>query len=126
MIGMNVFVGAEDLRVFRKPTRDSWGDGTAIYHHTLEMVGVAARTTTASTNDDFRQRVQSGFTLFLDDDQVASLEGDDEIEMIMPDGSKAYYVLDGYKWGLAWTKNPLSSFDLGNEVNVKFLRAERQ
>lgn len=124
MIGLNSFIGSEDVRVFRKPEADSWGDGNAQYHHTLESVGVAARTTTGSSNQSFRERVASGYTLYLDDEQVGTLRESDEIEIVMPDGSRAYYTLDGYRWGTAWTKNPLSSFDMGNEVNVKFLRAE--
>lgn len=126
MIGLNSFIGSEDVRVFRKPQREAWGDDKSAYHHTLEMVGVSTRTTTESTNDDFRARSQAGLTLYLDDEQVGGLRAGDEFEIKQPDGSVAFYVMEGYRWGLTWNKNPLSSFDMGNEVNIKFVRATEQ
>ena len=124
MIGRNTFTGSQDIPVYRKPEQDSWGDTKHVYHHTLEMVGLAPRTTTAASNDSFRERVASGYTMYLDADQVASIKAGDEFHVPMPDGTIGIYQIDGYKWGLAWDQNPLSSFNAGNEVNLTFLRAE--
>lgn len=121
---MNFLAGGKDIRVFRKPEKDSWGDKKAVFSGiTLENVGVAARTTSTQAGEGFRGRVASGYTFYLDHDEVAQLQVNDEFEIVMPDGTKAYYIMDGFEWGANWD-NPLSFWRPGNEVNLKFLRAE--
>lgn len=123
--GMNPFiVGGKDIRIFRKPTKDSWGDVLPTYSGiTLENVAVAPRTSATEQGEGFRGRVQSGYTLYLDHEQTALVQPNDEFEIVMPDGTKAYYVLDGFEWGANWD-NPLSCWQPGDEVNLKFTRAE--
>ncbi|WNM69939.1 head-to-tail stopper [Rhodococcus phage GuyFagieri] len=119
---MQFLSGGQDLRVFRKPGGgDSWGEKKAVHHHTLENVGVAPRTSDTKDGDGFRGRVVSGYTLYLDHEQVASLHQDDEIEMVFPNGIVAMYALDSFRAGANWA-NPLSFWQPGEEVNLKFLR----
>ena len=114
-------------KVYRMPSArgDSWGEKTGpkkhVYSHTLEGAGQAPRTTGTKDGDGFRGRVASGYTLYLDAEQAASLRPDDEIELYFSSGIVARYALDGFIGGADWT-NPLSGWTPGHEVNLKFLR----
>lgn len=123
---MNPFLsGGKDVRIFRKPKTDSWGDAKAAYSGiTLENIAVAPRTTSTQEGEGFRGRIQSGYTLYVEHDQAAVIEPNDEFEIVMPNGDLAYYILDGSEWGGNWD-NPLSSWRPGDEINLKYLRTER-
>lgn len=122
---MNFLAGGKDVRIFRKPKTDSWGDAKPSYSGiTLENIGVAPRTTSTQEGEGFRGRIQSGYALYVDHDQAALIEPNDEFEIVMPNGDKAYYILDGSEWGANWD-NPLSFWHPGDEVNLKYLRTER-
>lgn len=114
-------------KVFRIPDArgDSWGEKTGAkahaFSHTLEGAGRAPRTTSTKDGDGFRGRVQSGYILYLDGDQVASLRPDDEIELYFSSGIRARYAIDGFTGGADWT-NPLSGWEAGHEINLRFLR----
>ena len=125
MIGLNAWIGGIDVEVWRVNggEKDSWGDTKADEHlFTLENVPFVPRTTTMATNDSFRERIESGYTLYLDAHDIGRLFEDAEFRILMPSGQKAAYALDGSLEGLMWDLNPLSSTNLGNEVNLKFLR----
>ena len=125
MIGMNTHIGhTVDVEVWREE-KSSWSKGTTALHHKIDGVPLAARTTTAASNDSVRERVQSGYTMYLDVDQIALLRAGDQIKITMPTGNKSVYELDGFREGIMWDLNPLSSnMGLGNEVNLKFIAAE--
>ncbi|WNY15144.1 head-to-tail stopper [Rhodococcus phage MacGully] len=114
-------------KVFRIPDArgDSWGEKTGSkkheFSHELVGAGQAPRTTGTKDGDGFRGRVTSGYTLYLDDEQVASLRPDDEIELTFSSGIRARYTLDGFIGGADWT-HPLTGWTPGHEVNLKFLR----
>ena len=121
---MNPFLaGGKDIEVWDKPGQDSWGEKRAAYLFTLHNVAVAPRTTKTSEGEGFRGRIASGYTLYLDHDQVAQIKQDYEFVITMPDGTRAFYDLDGFDWGANWD-NPFSSFTPGVEVNLKFFRAQ--
>lgn len=123
--GMNPFLaGGENIRLFRKPAKDSWGEGKAVWSGiTLENVGVAPRTTKTVEGEGFRGRIASGYTFYLDHEQASQLKANDEFEIVMPDGTKAYYILDGFHWGANWD-NLFSSWQPGDEINGNFVRSE--
>lgn len=124
MIGMNAWVGGVDVEVWSEEGEaDSWGDKKASEKlFTLENVPLVPRTTTVATNDSFRERIESGYTLYLSADDLAKLKENYEFRVTFPSGQRVAFALDGSIEGLMWDMNPLSSFDLGNEVNLKFLR----
>ncbi|AXH49767.1 head closure Hc1 [Gordonia phage Pleakley] len=125
MIGLNAWVGGIDVEVWRVANgeQDSWGDKKPDEKlFTLESIPCVPRTTTMATNDSFRERIESGYTLYLSSEEIAKLREDHEFRMTFPSGQKAAFALDGSLEGLMWDLNPLSSFDAGNEVNLKFLR----
>ncbi|AKJ72364.1 head closure Hc1 [Gordonia phage GTE8] len=123
MIGMNAWIGGIDVEVWNEPTKDSWGNTKPTHHRlTLESVPFVPRTTTMATNDSFRERIESGYALYLSSEQIAQLREADEFRITFPSGQRAAFALDGSLEGLMWDLNPLSSTDLGNEVNLKFLR----
>ncbi len=118
------FVGGADIRIFRK-TKDAWGDTEPQYSGiTLEWVGIAPRTSKTTEGEGFRGRVQSGYTIYPNQDQLELIEETDEFEVIMPDGTKVYYGLDGSLWGGVWN-NPLSSWQPGNEINLTYLHHDK-
>lgn len=121
--GMNFLPGGRDLEVRRKPGLDSWGDQKAVEVFTLYSVGVAPRTSETQTGDGFRTRVQSGYTLFIDDEQAAKLKDGDEIVLDMPTGQRTIWGLDGAVFGGNWA-NPFSDWSGGQEINLKYLRTE--
>lgn len=124
MLGMNAWVGGVDVEVWSEQGEaDSWGDkkpSTKLF--TLESVPLVPRTTTISTNDSFRERIESGYTLYLDAEDLHRLREDYEFRVTFPSGQRVAFALDGSIEGLMWEMNPLSSINLGNEVNLKFLR----
>lgn len=125
MIGLNAWVGAGDVEVWRIAggEKDSWGDKPRDEKlFVLENVPMVPRTTTASTNDSFRERLESGYTLYLSAEDISRLDENYEFRLTFPTGQRAAYGLDGSLEGLMWDMNPLSSFNMGNEVNLKFLR----
>ncbi|AXH50312.1 hypothetical protein SEA_EMIANNA_32 [Gordonia phage Emianna] len=123
MIGMNAWIGGIDIEVWSEAKKDSWGNTKPSVHRlTLESVPFVPRTTTMATNDSFRERIESGYTVYLSADQIGELEEADEFRVTFPTGQQAAFALDGSLEGLMWDLNPLSSIDLGNEVNLKFLR----
>jgi hypothetical protein len=121
---MQYLSGGRDIRVFRKPAKDSWGDLEPQYLLTLEDVGIAPRTTKTSEGEGFRGRVQSGYTIYLDQWQVEQLREDDEFEIVMNDGTAMFFGLDGSLWGGQWN-NPLSFWQPGFEVNLRYLHHAR-
>ncbi|ATN89556.1 head closure Hc1 [Gordonia phage Kabluna] len=123
MIGLNVLAGSVDVEVWDKPA-DSWGEGKAgmTLQFTLEMVPIVPRTTTIASNDSFRERIESGYTMWLSAEDIARLTESQEFRVVFPTGQKVAFALDGSLEGLLWDMNPLSSFNMGNEVNLKFLR----
>ncbi len=125
MIGLNTHAGTTvDVEIWREQ-KDSWSAGGMAFHHKIECVPLAARTTTSASNDNIRERVQSGYTMYLDADQVALLRAGDQVKIKMPTGNIAVYELDGFREGIMWDLNPLSSnMGLGNEVNLRFVAAE--
>lgn len=125
MIGTNSWVGGIDVEVWRVAggEKDSWGDKKADEKlFVLESVPFVPRTTTMATNDSFRERIESGYTLYVSSEDIGRLSEDYEFRVEFPSGQRAAFALDGSLEGLMWDLNPLSSFDLGNEVNLKFLR----
>lgn len=125
MIGMNAWIGGVDVEVWDVGTgeKDSWGDTKADTKlFVLESVPFVPRTTTMATNDSFRERIESGYTLYLSAEDVSRLKETHEFRVTFPSGQRAAFALDGSLEGLMWDLNPLSSFDLGNEINLKFLR----
>lgn len=125
-LGLNTHMGETvDVEIWRTE-KDSWGDKKAMKVDTIESVPLAARTTTMMSNDAIRERVASGYTMYLDNESVAKLRASDEIRWKMPSGNYVVYALDGFREGLMWNINPLSTFDMGNEVNLKFVGAAVQ
>ncbi|WGH20817.1 head-to-tail stopper [Gordonia phage Commandaria] len=123
MIGLNAWVGGVDIEVWSEAKKDSWGDEKpAVKRLTLESTPIVPRTTTMATNDSFRERIESGYTMYLSAEQVAELRESDEFRVTFPSGQRVAFALDGSLEGLMWDMNPLSSINLGNEVNLKFLR----
>ncbi|AXQ62068.1 head-to-tail stopper [Gordonia phage Float294] len=124
MIGINAWIGGFDIEVWSVAgEKDSWGNKKpATKVLTLESVPFVPRTTTVATNDSFRERIESGYTAWLSAEDIGKLREDYEFRVTFPSGQRAAYALDGSLEGLMWSMNPLSSIDLGNEVNFKFLR----
>ena len=125
LTGMNMWIGGIDVEVWliAGKAQDSWGDKKRDEKlFTIESCAVGPRTTSLNTNMSFREQMESGYVLYLDADTIAKLHEDVEFRMTFPSGQQAAYGLDGSLDGLLWDLNPLSSFNLGNEVNVKFLR----
>jgi len=113
--------GGKDIRVFRKPVKESWGDVEHEYLFTLEDVALVPRTTKTAEGEGFRGRVQAGYSVYLDKWQIEKLQEDDEFQIAMDDGTTMVFGLDGSLWGGQWD-NPLSSWEPGFEVNFKYLR----
>ncbi|WAA19664.1 head-to-tail stopper [Gordonia phage Dalilpop] len=126
MIGMNAWIGGIDIEVWTEQNPregDSWGEKKAQTKlFTLESVPWVPRTTTMATNDSFRERIESGYTAYLSAEDIAKLRENYEFRVTFPTGQQAAFALDGSLEGLMWDQNPLSSINLGNEVNFKFLR----
>ncbi|QAU06360.1 hypothetical protein SEA_WHOSEMANZ_34 [Gordonia phage WhoseManz] len=125
MIGVNTLAGSVDIEVWREAEQDSWGDkpkSNLAKAFVLECVALVPRTTTIATNDSFRERIESGYTMWLSSEDIARLRETDEFRVTFPTGQAVAFALDGSLEGLLWDMNPLSSFDLGNEVNLKLLR----
>jgi len=128
--GMN-FLMSGDVEGRRKAKPDSWGDNTAKPNYRLENVGISPRTSESQTGDGFRKRVQSGYTLYVDDHQASLILPDDEFVLNFPNfdpddatGTKVVFSLDGHIHGGNW-RNPLSGWSGGQEINLEYLRTEK-
>lgn len=125
LTGMNMWIGGIDVEVWQIPggAQDSWGDKKRDeLLFMIESCPFAPRTTSLNTNMSFREQMESGYVLYISADVLAKLTENVEFRLTFPSGQRAAYGLDGSLDGLLWDLNPLSSFDMGNELNVKFLR----
>lgn len=128
--GMN-FLMSGDVVGRRKSQPDSWGDERAQPSYRLENVGISPRTSESTTGDGFRKRVQSGYTLYVDDHQASLVLPDDEFVLNFPNfdpddvtGTKLVFALDGHIYAGNW-RNPLSGWSGGQEINLEYLRTEK-